>query len=101
MSDWKIGSDQRRRSTDQLRDLDKANDGQVAWDTEAPADFTFLYHPDRILVRAADTDEFDRAVRALGDGLFKDPPVRDDVLLLDGELVRYVLPDSVGGPVGP
>ncbi len=97
MSDWKIGSDQRRRSTDQLRNLDEANDGQVRWDTEAPADFTYLYHPDRVLVRLADADDFDRAVRALGDGLFTDPPVRDDVRLLDGELVRYVLPDRADG----
>ena len=52
MGDWKIGNDKRRRSTDQLRNLRRANDGQVRWDTEAPADFTYLYHPDRVLVRA-------------------------------------------------
>ncbi len=54
MSDWKIGDDRRRRSTDQLRDLNQANDGDVWWDTEAPADFTYLYHPDRVLVRGGD-----------------------------------------------
>ena len=34
----------------------------MAWDTEAPADFTYLYHPDRILVRAADTTDFEEAL---------------------------------------
>ena len=55
MGDWKIGNDQRRRSTDQLRLLREANDGQVEWDTEAPADFTYIYHP-HLLVRA-DADD--------------------------------------------
>src|SRR5687768_528630 len=97
MGDWKIGSDKRRRTTDQLRDFREANDGQVAWDTEAPADFTYVYHPDRVLVRGADADEFDRVVAELEEGIFKDPPRRDDVQLLDGELVRYVLPERTGG----
>jgi subtilisin family serine protease len=92
MGDWKIGDDRRRRSTDQLHDLREANDGQVAWDTEAPADFTFLYHPDRILVGAADAEEFDRAVARLAKGVLLGEPVRDDTQLLDGELVRYLLP---------
>lgn len=93
MGDWKIGDDRRRRSTDQLQSLREANDGQVAWDTEAPADFTFLYHPDRILVRAADVDGFDQAVARLAKGVLLGEPVRDDTRLLDGELVRYLLPD--------
>lgn len=93
MGDWKIGDDRRRRSTDQLQSLREANDGQVAWDTEAPADFTFLYHPDRILVRAADLEGFDQAVARLAKGVLLGEPVRDDTRLLDGELVRYLLPD--------
>ncbi len=97
MGDWKIGSDKRRRTTDQLRDFRATNDGQVAWDTEAPADFTYLYHPDRVLVRVADVEEFERAVARLDQGIFKDPPRRDDVRLLDGELVRYLLPERAGG----
>ena len=96
MGDWKIGSDKRRRTTDQLRDFRATNDGQVAWDTEAPADFTYLYHPDRVLVRVADVEEFERAVARLDQGIFKDPPRRDDVRLLDGELVRYLLPERAG-----
>jgi hypothetical protein len=97
MGDWKIGDDRRRRSTDQLRSFREANEGQVEWDTEAPADFTYVYHPDRVLVRAADVDEFDRAVASLDEGILKDPPQRDDVRLLDGELVRYLLPERAGG----
>lgn len=91
MGDWKIGSDKRRRTTDQLRDFRVANDGQVAWDTEAPADFTYLYHPDRVLVRAADADAFDRGVAELDAGVLEGA-ARREVELLDGELVRYLLP---------
>ena len=91
MGDWKIGIDRRRRTTDQLRDFREANDGQVEWDTEAPADFTFVYHPDRVLVRAADADAFDQAVAKLDDGVLEGAP-RRDVELLDGELLRYLLP---------
>ncbi len=101
MGDWKIGSDERRRSTDQLRDLRAANDGRVAWDTEAPADFTYVFHPDHILVRAADADDFERAVAQLDKGVLDEPPRRDDVRLLGGELVRYLLADRPGGESVP
>lgn len=97
MSDWKIGDDRRRRSTDQLRHLRRANEGQVHWDTEAPADFTFLFHPDHVLVDAEDVDVFEEAVARLDKGLLSEPPRRDDVRLLDGALVRYVLPARAGG----
>jgi subtilisin family serine protease len=97
MSDWKIGDDRRRRSTDQLRHLRRANEGQVHWDTEAPADFTFLFHPDHVLVDAEDVDVFEEAVARLDKGLLSEPPRRDDVRLLDGALVRYVLPTRAGG----
>src|SRR5215207_7888858 len=96
MGDWKIGDDRRRRVTDQLRDFREANDGQVAWDTEAPADFTYLYHPDRVLVRSSDTAAFDRAVAALEEGILKGEP-RVDAELLDGELLRYLLPERADG----
>ena len=101
MGDWKIGNDQRRRSTDQLRLLREANDGQVEWDTEAPADFTYIYHPDRVLVRAADADDFERAVAGLDKGILTEPPRRDDVRLLDGELVRYLLAERPAGQSVP
>jgi subtilisin family serine protease len=101
MSDWKIGNDERRRTTDQLRNFRAANEGQVAWDTEAPADFTYVYHPDRVLVRAADADAFDEAVAKLDQGVLTEPPRRDDVRLLDGELVRYLLPARSGGQTVP
>lgn len=97
MSDWKIGNDKRRRSTDQVRDFSEINDGQVEWDTEAPADFTFVYHPDRVLVRAADADDFEGAVARIDKDVLTEPARRDDVRLLDGELVRYVLPERSGG----
>ena len=97
MGDWKIGSDRRRRSTDQLHDLREANDGELTWDTTAPADFTFLYHPHRVLVRADDVDDFERAVSQLDKGVLGEPPRRDDVRLLDGELVRYLLVERVVG----
>lgn len=97
--DWKIGSDRRRRTTDQLRQFRAVNEGQVAWDTEAPADFTYLYHPDRVLVRAADVEEFDRALERVG-GLIEGAPERE-AELLDGELVRYLLPARLGGETVP
>lgn len=100
MGDWKISSDSRRRTTGQLRGFRAANDGQVAWDTEAPADFTYVFHPDRLLVRSADAPAFDRAVAALDKGVLEDSP-RVDVELLDGELVRYVLPGRPGGETVP
>ena len=87
--------------TDQLRDFRAANDGQVEWDTEAPADFTYVFHPDRVLVRGADADAFERAVTQLDKGVLSEPPRRDDVRLLDGELVRYVLADRPGGESVP
>ena len=96
MDDWKIGIDRRRRSTDQLRDFREANDGQVEWDTEAPADFTFVYHPDHVLVRATDAEAFDQAVAKLDDGVLEGAP-RRDVELLDGELLRYLLPTRGDG----
>jgi subtilisin family serine protease len=101
MGDWMIGDDKRRRSTDQLRDLREANDGQVDWDTEAPADFTYLFHPDRVLVDADGVDDFEEAVARLDKGVLTEPPRRDDVRLLDGELVRYVLPPRQGGETVP
>ena len=66
MGDWMIGDDKRRRSTDQLRHLREANDGQVDWDTEAPADFTYLFHPDNVLVDADGVDDFEEAVGPTG-----------------------------------
>jgi hypothetical protein len=91
--DWKIGSDKRRRTTDQLRAFRAANEGGVAWDTEAPADFTYLYHPDRVLVRGADAETFEGLAAKLGDRVLLGDVRRDDVTLLDGDLVRYLLPD--------
>lgn len=96
--DWKIGNDDRRRTTDQLRHFRQANEGQVAWDTEAPADFTYLYHPDRVLMRAADAEAFERAIAGLK-GLGGAP--EREAELLDGELVRYVLPARTAGETVP
>ncbi|MBS2937464.1 S8/S53 family peptidase [Nocardioides sp. J2M5] len=100
-SDWKIGSDRRRRTTDQLRAFRAANEGSVAWDTEAPADFTYLYHPDRVLVRAADVEAFERAAETLDKEVLGESPRRDEATLLDGELVRYVLAPRRGGESVP
>ena len=99
--DWKIGDDRRRRSTDQLRAFERANDGEVAWDTLAPADFTYVFHPDRVLVRAADVAAFEGVVAQLGERVLTGEVRRDDVSLLDGELVRYVLPERRDGQSVP
>ncbi len=96
-----IGDDKRRRTTDQLRAFRRANRGQVAWNTEAPADFTYLYHPDRVLVRRADVEEFEEIARQVGERLFKGEPRRDDVNLLGGALVRYLLPERTEGQSVP
>lgn len=73
--DFNIKDDARRRSTDQLQNFREANDGAVAWNTEAPADFTFLFDPDHVLVRASAVEAFERAVEATKD-------------IFDGELTR-------------
>ena len=99
--DWKIGDDRRRRSTDQLRAFQEANDGEVAWDTLAPADFTYVFHPHRVLVRSADADAFEGLVAQLGERVLTGELRRDDVSLLDGELVRYVLPERRDGQSVP
>ena len=90
--DYKIGDEGRRVTTDQLEQLREANPGQVAWDTEAPADFTYLYHPDRILVRAADTTDFEAALgrNSVGSGERDDDPI-------PGQLARYTLTDRADG----
>lgn len=96
-----IGDDRRRRTTDQLRAFRRANPEQVAWNTEAPADFTYLYHPDRVLVRRADVDEFEETARQVGDRLLKGQPQRDETTLLGGALVRYLLPERTSGESVP
>jgi hypothetical protein len=93
MGDWMIGDDRRRRTTDQLRAFRRVNEGQVAWSTEAPADFTYLYHPDRVLVRREDTEAFEQTARRVGERLFKGEARRDDYEILGGALVRYLLPE--------
>jgi hypothetical protein len=99
--DWKIGDDRRRRSTDQIRAFQKANDGEVAWDTLAPADFTYVFHPDRVLVRAADVEAFEGIVAQVGERVLTGEIRRDEQRLLDGELVRYLLPERRAGESVP
>ena len=99
--DWKIGDDRRRRSTDQIRAFQKANEGEVAWDTLAPADFTFVFHPDRVLVDGDDVEAFEGLVAQLGDRILTGEPRRDDVELLGGDVVRYVLPERRDGQSVP
>ena len=96
-----IGDDRRRKTTDQLRAFSRANEGQVEWNTEAPADFTYLYHPDRVLVRQADIEEFEGIARQVGERLFKGEPRRDDYEILGGALARYVLPERTNGESVP
>ena len=69
MSDFKIGDDARRRAPPtSWNGCEDANRGAVAWDTEAPADFTYLYDPDHVLVRADDTDAAEGALRRIQRG---------------------------------
>jgi hypothetical protein len=96
--DFRIGDDKRRRTTDQLELLRRANEGRVVWDTEAPADFTYLYEPDQVLLRAEDVEAFEEAVRAnqeVFDGVANrmDDPTRG--------LARYLLPPRRRGETLP
>lgn len=88
--DFNIRSDERRRSTDQLENFRNANDGLVAWNTEAPADFTFLFDPDHVLVRATAVEAFERAVEASKE-LFDGDLTRTEEPA-PGYLARYRLP---------
>ena len=90
MTDFKIGDDARRRATDQLEALRRANDGRVAWDTEAPADFTYLYDPDHVLLRVEDARDFEEAVARI-EGVFDSAPERQEDPLPD-VLARFRLP---------
>jgi subtilisin family serine protease len=99
--DWKIGDDRRRRTTDQVRAFQKANEGGVAWDTLAPADFTYVFHPDRVLVDSEDVEAFEELVARLGERILIGELRRDDVDLLGGEVVRYVLPERRDGQSVP
>ena len=92
--DFNIRDDARRRSTDQLDNFSKANDGAVAWNTEAPADFTFLFDPDHVLVRASAVDGFERAVESSQD-LFNGELTRAEEPA-PGYLARYRLPTRRG-----
>ena len=95
MSDFKIGDDGRRRATDQLEALRRANDDRVAWDTEAPADFTYLYDPDHLLVRARDAQDLEAALTRLKEVFDGRAERTDDPL--PGELARYRLPPRSRG----
>jgi subtilisin family serine protease len=44
-----------------------------------------------VLVRGEDVEAFERAAAQLDKGVLGEPPRRDDVRLLDGEVVRYLL----------
>lgn len=93
--DFKIGDDTRRRTTDQLELLREANGGRLAWDTEAPADFTYLYDPDHLLMRVADVDDFERAIARNSD-LFDGSARRLDDPIAN-ELAHYELPSRRQG----
>ena len=80
------------RATDQLERLREANEGRLTWDTEAPADFTYLYDPDHVLVRVEDTDAAEEALRRIQRGFERIRPPSDD----PEELVRYRLSGSQG-----
>lgn len=93
--DFKIGDDGRRRTTDQLDLLQQANRGRIAWDTEAPADFTYLFDPDHVLVAADDAEAFEAALTrnsaiVVGSRRRGDDPI-------DGRLARYELTDRGEG----
>lgn len=97
--DFNIADDERRRTTDQLRQLKRDNESgdkrrSVVWNTEAPADFTFLYDPNNLLVRAGEAN--DRVVEGLRkrgvlEGELSAPTRLSESLLL------YRLPPRVGG----
>ena len=93
--DFTIGDDGRRRTSDQLDLLTRANPGRVAWDSEAPADFTYLYDPDHLLVRAEDVSAFEAALdrndSAVARSRSRDPDP------IEGRLARYSL---TGRPQG-
>ena len=93
--DFKIGDDGRRRTTDQLDLLQQANRGRIAWDTEAPADFTFLFDPDHVLVAAADAKEFEAALDRNSDVVVGSRRRGDDPI--EGRLARYELTDRGEG----
>jgi subtilisin family serine protease len=92
--DFNIKDDARRRLTDQVKNFRTANDGAVAWNTQAPADFTFLFDPDHLLVRASAVEAFERAVQATKN-LFDGELTRAEEPA-PGHLARYRLPARRG-----
>jgi subtilisin family serine protease len=96
--------DDRRRVVEQI-DLIRAEQGDenVAWDTDDPADFTYLYDPKHLLARSDDLPRVDDAVDILnatdaylGDVTVEEfPPDGSGRAPLD--LVRLVLPGRRDG----
>ena len=97
--DFNIRDDARRKLTDQVENFHQANDGAVAWNTEAPADFTFLFDPDHVLVRASAAEAFERAIEASKD-LFEGELTRTEDPAR-GALARYRLPARRGNTSVP
>jgi hypothetical protein len=91
--DFNIRSDERRRLTDQLEQFSRANDERVEWNTQAPADFTFLFDPDHVLVRASAVEAFERSVEGSKDLFGGDLARTEDPL--PGALARYRLPPRI------
>ncbi|MBC2931566.1 S8/S53 family peptidase [Nocardioides sp. zg-1228] len=94
--DHEIKDDARRKLTDQVLNFHEANGDAVAWNTEAPADFTFLFDPDHLLVRTSAVEAFERAVAATKDELLDGELTRAEESV-QGRLVRYRLPPRRAG----
>ena len=96
--DWKIGDDRRRRTTDQIRAFQKANDGRGRVGHLGPRRLHLRVPPRPGARGRARTSRRSRASwRSSATGSSPDELRRDDVDLLDGELVRYVLPERRDG----
>jgi subtilisin family serine protease len=86
--------DDRQRIRDQIELIARAHEGRVAWDSEDPADFSYLYDPDHLLMEPATVRDFE-AVLERRDDLFAGTGrrVKDPI----PGLARYRLPERRQG----
>lgn len=95
--------DERRRIAEQIELMREEHGASVAWDSERPEDFRYLYDPDALLLRSDDRARVDDVLAILNDtgdfaGAVTEAPLpQDDSGREPLALTRVVLPGRTDG----